>query len=86
MPELSRFYGIIIRLNFDDHPPPHFHAEYAGSKAVIDINTLAVIEGKLSPRAIGLVVEWAAIHQDDLKAAWEKASNMESPAKIEPLK
>lgn len=85
MPELSRFYGIVIRMYFDDHPPPHFHAEYGGGKVVIDIHTLAVIHGKISPRALGLVMEWAAQHQDELIAAWEKASNMEALPKIEPL-
>lgn len=57
MPEISRFYGIIIRMYFNDHNPPHFHAAYSGSEAVIDINTLAVIAGRLPPRAMGLVVE-----------------------------
>lgn len=86
MPELSRFYGIVIRMYFDDHPPPHFHAEYGGSKVVIDIDTLAVVHGKIAPRALGLVMEWASAHQDELKAAWQKAVHMESPSKIEPLK
>ena len=57
MPEISRFYGIIIRMYFNDQNPPHFHAVYSGSEAVIDINTLAVIAGQLPPRAMGLAVE-----------------------------
>jgi hypothetical protein len=61
MPELCRFYGIVIRMYYDDHLPPHFHALYAGHEAVIGIEALALIEGKLPPRAMGLVAEWAAL-------------------------
>ena len=85
MPELSRFYGIVIQMYFGDHPPPHFHALYAGLKAVIDIETLAFIEGQLPPRAKGLVIEWAAIHQDELRDAFRRSQALEMPAKIAPL-
>jgi len=85
MPELSRFYGIVIQMYYADHPPPHFHAHYAGRKAVVDIETLAFIEGQFPARARGLVIEWATIHQDELKRAFQKAQAMEAPAKIEPL-
>jgi len=57
MPELSRFYGIIIKMYFGDHFPPHFHALYGDMEAIINIDTLAIIEGNLSPRALGLVTE-----------------------------
>jgi len=57
VPEICRFYGIIIRLYFADHNPPHFHAEYAGREVRVDINTLAIISGKIPARAQGLVVE-----------------------------
>ena len=77
MPELCRFFGIIIRMYFDDHGPPHFHALYGGDEALIDIDTLAVLEGRLPPRAQGLVVEWGAQHRGELqgglgagKGAW----------------
>ena len=60
MPEICRFYGIIIKMFFEDHNPPHFHAEYGSFEALIEIDTLAVIGGKLPPRALGLVMEWAA--------------------------
>jgi Domain of unknown function (DUF4160) len=86
MPEVSRFYGIIIRMYFDEHPPPHFHAEYSEDEVLININTLAVISGKLPSRALGLVVEWAFLHQAELGLLWERARNMESLGKIEPLK
>ena len=86
MPEISRFYGIVIRMYFDEHPPPHFHAEYGEDEVLININTLAVISGKLPSRALGLVVEWASLYQAELNILWERARNMESLGKIEPLK
>jgi uncharacterized protein DUF4160 len=58
MPEISRFFGIVIKMYYNDHPPPHFHAEYAGDQMVVSIETLAIIGGKLAPRAVGLVMEW----------------------------
>ena len=57
MPELSRFYGIAIKMFYNDHNPPHFHAEYGNQQMVVDANTLAVIGGRLPPRAMGLVME-----------------------------
>ena len=51
MPELSRFYGIIVRMFYGDHPPPHFHAAYQGEEIKVNVNTLEVIEGKMSRRA-----------------------------------
>ncbi|HBL27886.1 MAG TPA: transcriptional regulator [Acidobacteria bacterium] len=86
MPEICRFYGIIIKMYFDDHNPPHFHAEYGSEEALMDINSLALIAGQLSPRALGLVAEWASLHQAELKACWEKARSLESLGKIEPLR
>ena len=85
MPELSRFYGIVIRMYFGDHSPPHFHASYSGSEAVVDIETLTFIKDQRPPRARSLVIEWATIHQDELRAAFQKAQAMELPGKIAPL-
>ena len=59
MPEITRFYGIVIKLFFGDHPPPHFHAVYGEYIALVDINSLEIIEGDLPARARRLVVEWA---------------------------
>jgi hypothetical protein len=59
MPEISRFFGIVIKMFFDDHNPPHFHAEYGGDLALIDIRNLSVFSGRLPPRVMGLVIEWA---------------------------
>ena len=55
MPELSRFFGIIIAMFYDDHAPPHFHVRYGAQRAIVAVETLAVIEGTLSPRVRGLV-------------------------------
>jgi hypothetical protein len=85
MPEISRFYGIVIRMYFGDHNPPHFHVEYGGDEAVVGIGTLGVIEGRLPPRIRGMVVEWAAQHQEELLADWEKARNLEPLDQIAPL-
>lgn len=85
MPELCRFHGIIIRMYFDDHAPPHFHAMYGEEEAVIEIDNLAVLQGRLSQRAYRLVAEWAALHQKELREAWNRAKQLESPGKIAPL-
>ena len=85
MPEICRFYGIAIRMFFDDHNPPHFDAWYSGQESVVDIQTLAAISGGLPPRAHGMVVEWASLHRDELLELWDKAKNLEPLAKIDPL-
>jgi len=86
MPEISRFFGIIIAMFFDDHNPPHFHARYGNDNAVIKIPDLTVLEGYLQPRALGLVMEWAVIHRDELLSDWELAKNKKPLFPVEPLK
>ena len=86
MPEISRFYGIVIKMFFDDHNPPHFHALYGENEVLIDINSFAVFAGNLPPRALGLVIEWATQHQDELLRNWEGAQGQEPFNKIDPLK
>ena len=73
MPVLSRFYGIIIRMYFQqaEHNPPHIHALYGEDVAAIDIQTGEVLEGHLPPKALAMVREWSAIHRDDLLHMWE---------------
>lgn len=66
MPEMSRFLGIVIYMYFNEHNPPHFHAEYNEFKAAISIQTLGVTEGKLPSKVLSLVVEWAQEHQEEL--------------------
>ena len=85
MPELCRFYGIVIQMYFGDHVPPHFHALYGGDEALVDIDSLAVVHGHLPPRAQGLVVEWASLRHAELREAWDRAKHLESPGKITPL-
>ena len=85
MAELSRFYGIVIRMYGNDHAPPHFHAVYADRSALVEIATLRMIRWSLPRRARNLVAEWAAIHQTELAESWQKLNRGETPAKIDPL-
>ena len=85
MPEISRFFGIIIKMYFKDHNPPHFHAEYQEFTAEYDIQTLAVLNGGLPNRAHALVIEWASYHRQELLDDWALAAKIESLKKIEPL-
>ena len=86
MPEICRFFGIIIAIYYDDHNPPHFHARYGGQKVSIEIQTLKILDGEISPRSLGLVIEWAALHKKELLEVWGLARNNQPPFKIEPLK
>lgn len=85
MPEISRFFGIVISMYYDEHNPPHFHARYGSDHAAIEITSLKILAGKLPPRALGLVVEWASNHQEELMNNWNSARNNTPPNKIEPL-
>lgn len=85
MPEISRFFGIVIAMFYNDHAPPHFHVRYGEQKAIIEIDTLAVLEGRLSPRVLGLVTEWAATHKDELREDWKLARKEAPLNKIAPL-
>jgi hypothetical protein len=70
---------------YNEHEPPHFHAVYGNEQALISIDTLAIIEGRLAPRALGLVAEWAALHQSELRDRWDRARRSESLDRIDPL-
>jgi hypothetical protein len=85
MPTISRFFGITIRMYYDDHAPPHFHAYYGNSAAVIEIEDLEVREGKLPRRALALVLEWAADHRGELLENWQLAEDHQPLNDIEPL-
>ena len=85
MPEISRFFGIIITMYFNEHNPPHFHVRYNEHKAEIGIETLSLLAGKLPPRVMGLVMEWASIHQEELMADWELARLQVTLNNIAPL-
>ena len=84
MPEIARFYGLIIKMFFmqSEHNPPHFHALYGEYMGEFDINTLELLEGDLTPRAVKLVQEWAAIHQTELLDMW----NTQNIRKLPPLR
>jgi Domain of unknown function (DUF4160) len=85
MPEISRFLGIIVAMYYNEHNPPHFHARYGDHKIEISIKTLSILAGKLPPKALGLVMEWATQHQDELMTDWELARQNAELKKIAPL-
>jgi hypothetical protein len=85
MPEVSRFFGIIVRIFFNDHYPAHFHAVYGDSEALVEIETLSVYRGALPRRALVLVLEWASLHREELRRDWELAREGRSPKPIAPL-
>jgi hypothetical protein len=85
MPELSRFFGIVIGISYREHGRPHFHAVYGESEAVIDIESGELISGKLPKRALALVAEWHAGHKTELRENWELARQHRALKKIAPL-
>jgi len=85
MPTLSFFYGIRITMYWNDHPPPHFHAEFSGYRAVFDIQKMEMSRGRLPTGAKLLVLEWMKLHQAELLEAWDKCSKEIPPSKITPL-
>ena len=85
MLEISRFFGIIIRMIYDEHNPPHFHTEYQGHKAVFDLNGNMIKGDLCSKTARKLVREWVDLHQEEIANDWELAMNDEKLKKIDPL-
>ena len=85
MPEISRFFGIVIQMFWSHHAPPHFHALYGSHEALIDIRTLTVIRGSLPPRVLGLTLEWAALHRLELMANWQRGETQKPLVQIAPL-
>jgi Domain of unknown function (DUF4160) len=85
MPEISRFLGIVIRMYFFDHEPPHFHAAYGGAEALLRIVPVSLLDGSLPPRALALVLEWATLHQGELLENWRRLHADEPPIRIAPL-
>ncbi|MBI5603397.1 MAG: DUF4160 domain-containing protein [Deltaproteobacteria bacterium] len=85
MPEISRFFGIVIAMYYKEHAPPHFHAKYAGQRAAFAISDLGIIEGSLPRRAISLVLEWAFEHRQELMENWQRAERRENLLTIPPL-
>ena len=86
MPEISRFYGLVVRMySRGEHPPPHFHVQYGEHRATISIDGFDVIEGRLPGRAQKLVEEWARLHQHELRENWERAQAHKPVVRIDPL-
>jgi hypothetical protein len=85
MPTISMFYGILIRMYWNDHAPPHFHVEYGEYRAQYLIETLALSRGQLPRRAHALVLEWAAMHRNELMEDWELCELKQQPKMISPL-
>lgn len=85
VPEICRFFGIVIQMYFHEEHAPHFHARYAGRKATIEIETLRVMSGKLPPRVHGFVAEWAALHRKELLENWDRARRGRKLRRVEPL-
>ncbi|MCF8373236.1 MAG: DUF4160 domain-containing protein [Bacteroidales bacterium] len=85
MPEISRFYGLIILMNFRDHPPPHFHVWYGEYKAIVTIHD-GIVKGEMPQRALKMIFEWLEYHRDELLVDWELAQKGDKLNKIDPLK
>jgi len=85
MPEISRFFGIIVSMWYDDHAPPHFHVRYAGRRARFALGPFRRLSGKLPPRVVGMILEWADLHERELSENWELARRGLPLKRIEPL-
>lgn len=84
MPVISRFYGIVVFMNFREHEPPHFHVVYQDQEVSIEIET-GIVEGKMSKRALRMVFEWAELHHDELLENWERVRTRQTLHPINPL-
>lgn len=85
MPEISRFFGIVIRMYFEDHEPPHFHAHYGSASARVRIIPVGLLNGTLPPRLLALVIEWATIHEVALLDNRNRLRTERPPLRIAPL-
>lgn len=84
MPTISRFYGIVVFINYRDHAPPHFHARYGTQEVTIEIQT-GIVTGKMSRRALNMLFDWLDLHRDELMDNWNRARNGEPLWEIPPL-
>ncbi|MDR0842611.1 MAG: DUF4160 domain-containing protein [Acidobacteriota bacterium] len=85
MPAISMFFGIIISMYYRDHLPPHFHAEYQGHEALFGFNG-EILEGDFPSNKARMVAVWAEIHQEELVANWQLATQKRNLFRIEPLR
>jgi len=86
VPTISRFYGIVIGMYFREHPPPHFHVNFAEHHARVRIADATVIDGDLPPRAERMVRRWTSQHREELERNWLRARRGHSLRRIEPLR
>lgn len=84
MPTVSRFYGIVIFMNYNDHPPPHFHARYQDQEVRIEVES-GLVQGTMSRRALRMIFEWAEMYQEQLMRDWELARERRPLEPIPPL-
>ena len=85
MPRISEFLGIVITMYFRDHNPPHFHAQYAEYEAAVAVVEPRILKGRLPPRVLALVEEWAVLHEEELLENWERARHRRPLNRISPL-
>ena len=84
MPTISRFYGIVVYMNYNDHAPPHFHARYQDQEITVEIQT-GLVTGSMSRRALQMLFDWLDEHQTELMENWERARQHELLKNIAPL-
>jgi hypothetical protein len=85
MPTISYFFGIAIRIYFNEHPPPHFHALYGDDVGQVEIATGKLINGRLPRRVLAFVEEWRMLHVDELMEDWRLAQGRKRLNRIDPL-
>ena len=85
MPIVSAFYGMIIRIYYSDHNPPHFHVSYGDKEMVVGIRTGRILKGGFPKRLKNAIEEWRLLHKDELLAAWNDAQQLRAIRKIKPL-
>ncbi|WP_035986155.1 DUF4160 domain-containing protein [Leptolyngbya sp. KIOST-1] len=84
MPTISRFYGIVVFINYNDHQPHTFTSRYQDQEIIVEIET-GTVEGRMAKRALRMVLEWLDLHQEELMANWELARQRKALNEIQPL-
>jgi hypothetical protein len=84
MPDISRFLGIVVRMYYRDHGPPHFHAHYGSYAVVVELDTW-IVQGRFPPRSLRHLLEWAELHEDELREDWSLARDQKPLKPIAPL-
>ena len=85
MPEVSRFFGIVVAMYYSDHVPPHFHARYGDHEVRVEISSGRLLSGSMPPRALRLLGEWLALHRAELLENWQLAATRKPLRSIAPL-